>query len=58
MGLVIKTTAYHLGRYEPSSPSTKELNGHGYTPSHYFPAPKSLPSASVHLPMFVATPNL
>ena len=23
----INTTAYHLGRYEPSPPSTKELHG-------------------------------
>ena len=27
-GVVIKTTAYHFGQYEPSSPSTKELHGY------------------------------
>ena len=26
----INTTAYHLGRYEPSSPYTKELHGHTF----------------------------
>ena len=26
----INTTAYHLGRYEPSSPSTKELSGRNH----------------------------
>ena len=25
----INTTSYHLGRYEPSSPTTKELHGLG-----------------------------
>ena len=26
--IFINTTAYHLGRYEPSPPSTKELHGY------------------------------
>ena len=28
---LINETAYHLGRYEPSSPSTKELNAWAFT---------------------------
>ena len=28
--IFINTTAYHLGRYEPSPPSTKELHGQTY----------------------------
>ena len=30
--IFINTTAYHLGRYEPSPPSTKELHG----PTNHF----------------------
>ena len=31
----INTAAHHLGRYEPSPPSTKELHGYIHTLSFY-----------------------